>query len=184
MKEGVNAIQIGRILYDSSSDQFTSQEKQISEIPAELTPFTPQNRFNNKTVETKVFPDSGASASIAGPHYLKLLNIPEHHLIPTQKSIVAVGGTQLKCFGWVPIKFSIGGHITRQPLYICDKVDKLYLSRSACVDTKILPETFPFPMDWNSEEVASINNETENNTLAIPSRPSKIPFAPTTENIP
>ena len=182
--EGVNAIQIGHIAYDSASDQFTSQQKEISEIPAEITPFTPQNRFDNKPVKTDVFPDSGASASIAGPHYLKIFNIPEHNLIPTDKSIVAVGGTKLKCLGWIPVKFSIGGHITRQPLYICEKVDKLYLSRKACIETNILPETFPYPMDWNAEHIAALNSQNDGDAYIIPPRPDNIPFAPTPENIP
>lgn len=187
--EGIGAIQIGRIAYEPTSDQFTSQNKEVKEIPAKLTPFTSQNRFDNTPITIDIFPDSGASVCIAGPHYLKILGVPEHCLIPTEKSVVAVGGSKLKCLGWVPIKFCVGDHITRQPLYICDKVDKLYFSRKACTETKILPETFPYPMDWYPAVIASIRGETDDTTESvnpntIPSRPGKIPFSPTAENIP
>ena len=66
--DAINAIQIGRIAYNPAVDQFTTQNKDVTEIPAEITPYSSQNRFNNKPMETQVFPDSGASASIAGPH--------------------------------------------------------------------------------------------------------------------
>ena len=159
------------------------------EVPAELTPFTQQKRFNNTPIKTDIFPDSGATVCIAGPHYLKILGVPEHCLIPTEKSVVAVGGSKLNCHGWIPMKFCIGGHVTRQPLYICDKVDKLYFSRKGCTETKILPETFPYPMDWYSSVVASLREETDSakecvDSNIIPPRPDKIPCAPTAENIP
>ena len=82
------------------------------------------------------------------------------------------------------MKFCVGGHVTRQPLYICNKVDKLYFSRKACIETKILPETFPYPMDWHSPAVASLKEEQSADPNAIPPRPDKIPYAPTPENIP
>ena len=188
ISEGVNAIHIGRIAYDSATDKFTSLNKEVTDIPAELTPFTSQNRFNNTPVKTDIFPDSGASACVGGRQHQKTLGVPDHCLIPTDKPIVAVGGTKLKCYGWIPMKFCVGGHVTRQPLFICDKVDKLYFSRKACIDTKILPESFPYPMDWCPATVASIRGETditnECNTSNVPARPAKIPFAPTQDNIP
>ena len=90
--EAIGAIQIGRIMYDPVSDKFTSQNKEVMEIPAELTPFSSHNGFNSTPVKTDIFPDSGATVCIGGPHYMKILNVPEHNLIPTEKSVVAVGG--------------------------------------------------------------------------------------------
>ena len=97
--EAIGAIQIGRIMYDPVSDKFTSQNKEVMEIPAELTPFSSHNGFNSTPVKTDIFPDSGATVCIGGPHYMKILNVPEHNLIPTEKSVVAVGGSRLKCHG-------------------------------------------------------------------------------------
>ena len=80
------------------------------------------------------------------------------------------------------MKFCVGNHATRQPLYICIKVDKLYFSRKACTETKILSEAFPYPMDWYQTMVASIRGEINiaNKSIdpSLASCPDKIHFAP------
>ena len=70
-----------------------------------------------------IFPDTGASICLAGPAHLHKLNLNTNQLIPSQKTITAVGGHKLKCYGWVPVQFNLGPLTTNQPLYICDKVD-------------------------------------------------------------
>lgn len=186
--EGVNALQLAHIIYDSSTDTFTSPTKEVQEIPALLTPFNRDTQYNNTASQLKIFPDSGATVCIAGTNHLKILGTRMDFLIPTNKSVTAVGGTKLTCHGWIPVKFNIGKHVTKQPLYICDKVDRIYFSRKGCTETKILPKTFPFPMDSNPGEVCAINSATESNSgtnlQTIPPRPEKIPFPPTEEHIP
>ena len=147
---------------------------EIKEIPIELS----ANTAHSKTspVEVKVFPDSGASICLAGPQHLEILNIKRQLLTPCNKQVRAVGGSTLTCFGWIPITFSINHHSTVQHLYICEKVDRIYLSRKACTALNILPNTFPFPMD----HISSVDNTP---SLSLPRRPEKIPFTPTEDNV-
>ena len=41
---------------------------------------------------------------------------------------------------------SIAPHTTTQPIYICDKVDRIYFSRQGYLETKIISPSFPYPM--------------------------------------
>ena len=79
-----------------------------------------------------IFPDSGANICLAGPKQLHRLGLQASHLRSCQKRVKAVGGSFLSCTGWLPVTFDIKGHCTTQPLYFCDKVDKLYFSKQAC----------------------------------------------------
>ena len=93
----------------------------------------------------------------------------------------------------MPIVFRILKNTTKQPVYICDKVDRFYFERKGCVDVNILSQVFPFPMNSSSQtipSVATINQSvskdpTSQVTQACPPpRPEKLPFPPLEENIP
>ena len=76
--------------------------------------------------------------------HLPALGITQQ-LISCSKRISAVAGSILPCQGWIPVEFNIQGHITKQPLYICHKVDRIYFSKQACVDTKIIHLVISIP---------------------------------------
>ena len=73
------------------------------------------------------------------------MGLTENNLIPSDKTVRIVGGFTMTCRGWLPM-FDVQGRQTKQALYICDKVDWVYFSRSACLDVGILPASFPHPM--------------------------------------
>ena len=98
-------------------------------------------------VKMNIFPDSGASVCLAGPQHIAKFNLDTHDLIPCYKQVKAVGGSKLICHGWLPITFRIGKNTTKQPVYICDKVDRLCFGEKGCVDVNILSQVFPFPMN-------------------------------------
>jgi hypothetical protein len=127
------------------------------------------------TSTIQVFPDSGAHICLAGTAHLEKLGVREEHLTPCRKRITAVGGSTLTCKGWLQVEFKIGDNTTRQPLYICDKVDRIYFGRQGCTEVNILPETFPFPMQPSN--ISSLEP-------TPPRRPESIPFSATEENIP
>ena len=113
-------------------------------------------------------------------------------ILTCYKQVKAVGGSKLTCHGWLPITFQIGKNTTKQPVYICDKVDRFYFGKG-CVNVNILSQVFPFPMNISSQtipSVATINQSvskdpTSQATWACPPPwPEKLPYPPLEENIP
>ena len=107
---------------------------------------------------------------------MEKLGVKAEHLNPCCKKVTAVGGSTLICRGWLQVKFDIGGNTTCQPLYICDRVDRIYFGRQGCTEVSILPETFPFPMQ--TDKISSIE------PTLLPRRPESTPFSAVEENIP
>ena len=167
-----------------------------------VSKITPENL---KPITIQIFPDSRASICLAGPHHLDQMGLKHHNLMPSQKEVKAVGGSKLLCCGWLPINFTIGMHITNQPVYFWDKVDHFYFSKKGCQETNILPPQFSYPMDTQnapaaiatSTEPPSIEHKHLNSNLdpnfsdapasatpQLPQRPTKLPFPATDGNIP
>ena len=161
--------------YDNVKDVFTiNNDKSINEIPAALS----VNLAKLKQLPPKemmIFPDNRASICIAGLQQLHMLGLLPTNLIPCYKQIKAVGGSILICKDWVPIMFNIATFQTTQPVYIYNKVDRIYLSKTGCIAPKIILPTFPFPMNsTSSESVAFVNS---------PSHPAKLPYPATKDNV-
>ena len=150
---------IAHVEYRQSEDVFTSASpaSEIRFVPAEMTPIIGGKRRPTHTI--KIFPDSGADICLAGSKHLTELGIRPEDLTPCHKTVRAVGGSTLTCKGWVGIEFEVGGNTTHQPLYVCDRVDRIYFGRKGCKEVNILPRSFPFPM----QTVASVEP-------ALPSR--------------
>ena len=137
---------IAHVYYDADSDVFSAKHHQcdVQEIPAKLTPISPNSTIASATLQ--IFPDSGANICLAGMCHLSKLNLQPSQLHPCHKRVQAVGGSILICKGWVDMQFEIDGHTTTQPLYFCEKVDRIYFSKQGCIDTNILSPSYPFPM--------------------------------------
>ena len=148
---------IASVEYDQDSDTFTTTTTLTSteEIPAILSPSLPLHQHINP-VKMNIFPDSGASMCLAGPQHIAKFNQDTNDLIPCYKQVKAVGGSKLTCHGWLPVTFRIGKNTTKQPVYICDKVDQFYFGKKGCVDVNILSQVFPFPMNSSSQTVQSV----------------------------
>ena len=103
----------------AKANQLKSSHKVIIEIPAQLTPsiYIVQQIFI-PNCHIADFPDSGASICLAGSQHLEKLRVSPDELIPSFKRVLAVGGFQLICHGWLPVQFQIGIYSTKQPLYI------------------------------------------------------------------
>ena len=183
---------IAHVRYDQLTESFTSTstEPEVKFVPAEMTPIVQGKR---KTAQlAKIFPDSGADICLAGSKHLVKLGIRTDELITCRKTITAVGGHVLKCRGCLVMEFNISGNTTRQPLYICDRVDRIYFSRKGCKEVHILPSSFPFPAqtDVASIEPATPTHPMEPTTACtapepvLPPRPTALQFTDTEENIP
>ena len=180
------------------------------QLDAILQPYTISSanqrgkKHNFQATEMKIFPDSGASICLAGYRHLSQMGLATSELIPCKKVITAVGGFTFTCHGWLPIEFTVAGISTRQPLYFCDTVNKIYFSRRGCIDVGILSPNFPLPSHMPSSGVSSISPEdqqqscdaasaarssqpvtdTEPSSRPLPQRPAKIPYPPSPDNIP
>ena len=171
-----NAI-IAHVMYEKSTDSYTTATTNVHEIPANITPMLPNATSPAKATNMMIFPDSGAGICLAGPQHVLKLGIPLESLIPCTKKVTAVGGSVLTCIGWLPAQFQIGSNTTRQPLYICQKINRIYFSRRGCTEVNILPTSFPYPMNYTKPSVSEISTEIP------PARPVKIPFPPTEANV-
>ena len=141
------------------------------EIKVKVT--TIVNKRKIQPVYMQVFPDSGASICLAGLHHLQDLKIKESDLIPCQKRVRAVGGAILTCKGYLITLFEVNGMETKQHLYFCDKIDRIYFSKKACQEVNILSQMFPQPMTAQAQEVKMTDEEK-----------IKLPHPATTANVP
>ena len=87
---------------------------------------------SNKIGKFMVLPDTGATICVAGSHVLKTLGVKPSQLRPTERSIRTASGNALKCKGWIPVKISINGRSTQQDLFICERIQKFFLSKTGC----------------------------------------------------
>ena len=164
-------------------DSYTSVSSiTIHEIPAQIS------LPGKAPVETQIFPDSGASICLAGTRHMDTLKINEKDLIPCSRKVMAVGGSVLTCKGYINACFTVGHKNSQQPLYICEKVDRIYFSRQACLDVDILHPNFPYPMTKEAA-MAEIQSANSNNQQTSPkiteNQRSRTPPCPLTEeNIP
>ena len=83
------------------------------------------------------------------------MGLKDKNLIASKKVVRAVGGSTITCKGWLPVQFTVGERSTKQALYICDNIEKLYFSKTACIDVGILPPLLPHTCD----NVASLRSQ-------------------------
>ena len=106
----------------------------------------PRDRGGKKTVTA--LPDSGAQVTVGGPDLIHTLGVTKNKLIPVSQQISAANNGQLTLLGGILLDISGKDkdgktYISSQLVYIADGVKKLLLSKRACVDLGILPESFP-----------------------------------------
>ena len=181
-KPSTTSSLIAHVQYNSNANSFSSPNT-LQEIPAKVSP----DIANIQPVTLDIFPDSGANICLAGPKQFHRLGLQASHLRSCHKRVKAVGGSFLSCTGWLPVTFDIKGHCTTQPLYFCDKVDKLYFSKQACIDVNILPSSYPMPMSVTQDPCSHvIVPPTTKNVKRTPppSKPQNLPYEPISENIP
>ena len=204
---------IAHLSFDNKGKLFESFEPDVIEIDANVAPFSPipETRSTNnipkhfRVSTLRVFPDSGASICLGGLKHLNILGLTKDHLIPCHKTVSTVGNFKMNCIGWLPVEFGVGGRTTKQALYICNNIQKIYFSKKACISVGLLPNHFPqqFQSDISKNHMAQINqmptvktkNEhvktsmsTPNNLPEtcpkLPTRPATTPYPAIPENIP
>lgn len=170
----------------------------IVEIQAQVTPFSPNPEPRDsknipdcdKSTALHIFPDSGASICLAGTKHLALLGLRPENLIRCTKVARAVGNFEIKCVGWLPVVFSVYGRNTKQALYVCERVERLYFSKAACIEVGILQKGFPAPIpevcSTSVTEELLVSDPPAHDTFPapkLPERPTQLPYPPVKENI-
>ena len=144
-------------------------------INVQVVPFSPipetrdpRNIPSQRATTISVFPDSGASICLGGPSHLSQMGLENRHLIPCDKMVTAVGNHKMRCVGWIPVTFVVFGKETKQALYICDKISRLYFSQSACKAVGILPVDFPLPGSFMySLDIPCVDSRDVNNRVDV-----------------
>ena len=121
--------------------------------------------------------DTGCQSCLAGTNLLRKLNLKTSDLIPVKTKMKSASNEGIRILGALLLNLSgsdAQGRIfsSNQMTYITDSSDSFFLSRSACADLGIIPETFP-----TIGEAFTANGET---TSALSHNPSVItpPAAP------
>merc|ERR1711895_420582 len=105
--------------------------------------------------------DSGAQIVVIGLKHLYGMGLTKKDLVPVSMRIKAANSGGLKLLGGVFLKifsYSSSGKRwqTRQLAYCADGCDRLFLSKTACIDLGILEQDFPKIGRFDDAEVNSI----------------------------
>ena len=92
--------------------------------------------------------DTGCQSCLAGLKIVKKLGLSTRDLIPVNIKMHAADNHDIRILGAAILRLSGENNkgeeqTTRQMVYVTDNTDKLFLSREACVDLGIVPNTFP-----------------------------------------
>ena len=150
--------------------------------------------------------DTGASICLGGKQFMRSLGLQETDLTPCDMSVCGANNENIKVIGAVLVELGIreSPAVSKQIVYMCDGVAGALLSLEACIDLGLVHENFP---SCPAKEVCTICSTRQQqqevcNTMqpqqvkkencscdcpirsVAPDPPTKIPFEPTSENIP
>ena len=91
------------------------------------------------------FADTGSNVCLIGPKQLDILGISSEQILPHICKVYVPGGSHLKAIGKIQATIRLGSRSTVQVLYVSKHVDRVFLSRQACIALGIVPTSFPYP---------------------------------------
>ena len=108
----------------------------------------PPRRFYPYAVPCTSLPDTGSQIVVAGPALLNKLGILPSELFPVTANVKLVDRKRLQLIGGLLITISAvasdGSTKTSSHMcYVGEKIEKLFLSREACLKLGIIDENFP-----------------------------------------
>ena len=129
--------------------QSKSKDQPIIDVQVKVTNglnFTPPPR--SKVCTQKALADTGCQSCLAGINLLTKLGVSKTDLLPVQTKIKTANNSNIPLLGAIPLSLTAQGQSSNQLTYITDAVtDKLFLSREACTDLKLIDPAFPFRVD-------------------------------------
>ncbi len=141
--------------------------------------------------------DSGCQTCTAGLDFVEEIGCPMSYLVPTTHKIHGITKSGLDIVGSLMMRFDINGKETRQMVHVSRNIRGLYLSETALKDLGVIHRDFPHHtqdleesenlacMGVSSAFACCIDDGAEvcMDRTATPSRPERIPFEPTKENV-
>ena len=123
---------------------------------------------------------------------MRSLGISEGDLTPCDMSVCGADNASIKVLGAALVEFGLKntGSTSKQVVYICEGVAGALLSLEACIDLGLVSKNFPhLPA---KEECSSAQQSKKKDDCdckcpvraVAPDPPAKIPFEPTSENLP
>ena len=108
----------------------------------------PPSAYRHRSTEMPVLADSGCQACCMGPRELAKLGLLVNDLIQVEMKLGGTNGSQLKILGGVFLILAgtdATGKLweTNQLCYVAEGVEKLLLSKEACIKLFILAKSFP-----------------------------------------
>ena len=142
--------------------------------------------------------DTGCQTCTAGLDFVEEMGCPLSYLIPTSHKIHGITKSGLEIVGSILMRFEINGEVTCQMVHVSKNIRGLYLSEAALLELGVIHRDFPHHTHRSEEDLFTagmgvssafaccIDDGAEGCTerMATPSRPEKIPFEPTPENVP
>ena len=110
--------------------------------------------------------DTGCQSCLAGLKIVKKLGLSTRDLIPVDIKMHAADNHDIRILGAAILRLSGKNNkgeerTTRHMVYVTDNIDKLFLSREACVDLGIIPNTFPAMNEAEGTNPANAINTTD-----------------------
>ena len=140
-------------------------------------------------VPISAFADTCAQTSTSGPSFLKSLNCSQYSLIRTRHRSCAVDNDSLHILGAAIVDFTYGKSHATEIVYICNKVNGLFLSQTALKKLGIIKPDFP--QTSNVSAINSIDTDSHHPIILAecgcprrsecPPIPDKLPFPATLE---
>ena len=114
-------------------------------------------KFQDMIGSSAATPDTGAEATLAGPHILEELGFDAANLrTPDGDKLLAANKKTLHCIGTLPCLIEYGERRIEETVYVCRKVDEFLLAWYVCKQLGIIPPEYPQPIYSLDPPVKSI----------------------------
>ena len=154
------------------------------------------NNITPRSITVKAMADTGCQSCLAGINVMQKIGLQEKDLVPVRMSMRAANERDIQILGAIIVKLSCASeqeklYNTRQLLYITNAIDKVFLSREACIDLRLISKKFPTvgeqddTMDCEDNALHSANSDIICNCprrKMPPPMPSSLPYPATEAN--
>ena len=134
-------------------------------------------------VQETVIADTGCQSTAIPASFAYKAGFKKKDFIPVVSKMNGAGRSDLGVQGAVVMEFTCSGlgrqtHSTKQLCYVCDRVDRVYLSRQGLADLNCIIPDFPIPAP-DPTVAATETNDENNDQCNCPIRSSQPPLLPT-----
>ena len=134
-------------------------------------------------VQETVITDTGCQSTAIPASFAYKAGFKKKDFIPVVSKMNGAGRSDLGVQGAVVMEFTCSGlgrqtHSTKQLCYVCDRVDRVYLSRQGLADLNCIRPDFPIPAP-DPTVAATETNDENNDQCNCPIRSSQPPLLPT-----